>query len=123
MLSSSPRTLEHRVHSAAAAACTDPLLDAHVRDEPAGDRDDRLPGELVVVEAQIRRAGLVGRDRIERQSQAVHCAKAGLDQDHDRRSRRQIRQLIQRVLAFELAITNSSTNRGSGLVLCGISPR
>jgi hypothetical protein len=99
------------------------LLGSDLRDEALGDRDDRLARELVVEELQVGGAGLVGRDRIERQPQAVDRPQPGFDQDHHRGPGREVREPVERLVALELAITNSSTNRGMELRTFGISPR
>ena len=57
----------------------------------------------MVEELQVGGAGLVGRDRIERQAQAVDGSQPGLDQDQDRGAGGEIREAVQRLLALELA--------------------
>ena len=79
------------------------LLAADLRQHAVGDRDDRLARELVVIEAQVRGAGLVGGDRIKRQAQAVDRPQSGLDQDHDGGAGRKVRQAVKRLVALELA--------------------
>src|SRR5207244_1212274 len=78
------------------------LLVADRLGETRRDRHVPLALELVVVVAQVGSAGGVDRQRIDRQMAGVDRAQAGLDQDEHERARGAVRNLIERLVAFEL---------------------
>jgi hypothetical protein len=90
------RQQQRRIEPVAATQLS--LLGSDHLKQPLADRDHRLARELLVAELEIRRAGLIGRDRIEREIPRVDRPKPRLDQQHQERAHCRILEPRQVVL-------------------------
>jgi hypothetical protein len=78
------------------------LLGADRRRGFGAERDQLLGPDLDGLEPQARPAAAVGEHRVEREGARVPAAQPGLDHDHDEVAGRQVRDLRDGLIGFQL---------------------